>query len=86
MVGATAESTSSLEDEVDVVSLKAFHVFFVVCSVALCAMLSVWFWGQYQDSQMSSHLVLASASALGLVTLLVYGVWFLRKQKGVSYL
>ena len=67
-------------------SLKAFHVFFVVCSVGLCVMLGVYFWDVYQETQMPSHLLLASAAALGVVTLLVYGVWFLRKQKGVSYL
>lgn len=67
-------------------SLKAFHVVFVLASTLLCVGLGVFFGSEYLNTHATGTLLLASASLLGVVVLVVYGVWFLKKLKGVSYL
>ena len=67
-------------------SLKSFHIIFV----ALAAVLSVWFglWAlrQHADAP-SAGLLAAVVGSMGFaVFLVVYGVWFLRKLKNVSFL
>lgn len=62
-------------------SLKAFHIVFVVFSVALAAGLGAWcIWVDliegapiYRTGAISSFIV--------AVALLVYGIWFYRKMK-----
>ncbi|MEE2663478.1 MAG: hypothetical protein VX681_05130 [Myxococcota bacterium] len=66
--------------------LKAFHIFFVVVSVALCIGLGVWATLDYAQSGDSLRLALGVGSFLGGIALAYYGVWFLRKLKGVGYL
>lgn len=65
-------------------SLKAFHVAFVACSVLLAVGFGVWALAREGGGALYLGLGLTSfAVAAGL---LVYGVWFLKKLKGVSYL
>lgn len=67
-------------------SLKAFHVVFIVASVGLCLLMAGWSFGNYRTNGALSDLVWAfgaSASALGL---LVYGRVFLSKLRNISYL
>lgn len=67
-------------------SLKAFHVVFVAASVGLMLLLGGWCLGNYREGGGASQLgyaVLAFAAAGGLV---VYGRYFLRKLKDISYL
>jgi hypothetical protein len=68
------------------VSLKAFHIFFIVVSTALCVGFGVWATQDYDRSGNSVHLALGVGSFVGSILLTSYGVWFLRKLKGVSYL
>ena len=67
-------------------SLKAFHVFFIVVSMALCVGLGVWATQDFARSGSGVHLALGVGSFIGSILLAWYGVWFLRKLKGVSYL
>ncbi len=67
-------------------SLKAFHVFFIVVSMALCVVLGVWATQDFARSGSWAHLSLGVGSFIGSILLAYYGVWFLRKLKGVSYL
>ena len=67
-------------------SLKAFHVFFIVVSMALCVVLGVWATHDFAQSGSWAHLSLGVGSFIGSILLAYYGVWFLRKLKGVSYL
>jgi len=68
------------------VSLKAFHVFFVIVST-LCALgFGAWAVGDYLRTGRSSVLVLAVLGFAAAVALVWYGLWFLRKLKNVSYL
>ena len=67
-------------------SLKAFHIFFIVVSTALAVGLGVWATRDFAQSGSLGHLSLGVASFLGSGVLAWYGVWFLRKLKNVSYL
>jgi len=68
------------------VSLKAFHVFFVSVCVVLCLGVGAWALGEYRRNSGAAHLALAVASVIAGGGLVMYGKWFLRKLKGVSYL
>ena len=67
-------------------SLKAFHVFFIVVSMVLCVGFGVWTTQDFAQSGSWVHLSLGVGSFIGSILLACYGVWFLRKLKGVSYL
>ena len=67
-------------------SLKAFHLFFIVMSIALAFGFGVWATRDYAQSGSVVHLALGVGSFLGSAALAFYGVWFLRKLKDVSYL
>jgi hypothetical protein len=60
-------------------SLKGFHVVFVAAALALTGWLGWWAW----QTGRTGWVAAAAAAAVGLV---VSGVWFLRKMRGVSYL
>jgi hypothetical protein len=67
-------------------SLKAFHVFFV--AVCLVLLLGSGWWGirDYRDGGGDRSLYIGVGSFMGAVALGIYGVWFLKKLKNVSYL
>jgi hypothetical protein len=68
------------------VSLKAFHVFFVVLSV-LCAIgFGAWAVRDYLRSGSGGILALGVLGFAAAAALVWYGLWFLRKLKNVSYL
>lgn len=67
-------------------SLKAFHIIFVAASVGVSLFLGVWSALAYRNTGAPVHLVFAIASALAIVGLLIYGRYFLRKLKHISYL
>jgi hypothetical protein len=67
-------------------SLKAFHVVFVVVSI-LCALgFGVWSVADYMRTGSGSSLAFAVAGFVATGALVWYGFWFLRKLKGVSFL
>lgn len=67
-------------------SLKAFHVFFVVLSV-LCALgFGAWSIADYLRTGSGGVLALGILGFVGAAALVFYGFWFLRKLKNVSYL
>ncbi len=67
-------------------SLKSFHIFFIVVSTALLVGFGVWATQDFARSGNGVHLALGVGSFIGSILLACYGVWFLRKLKGVSYL
>lgn len=67
-------------------SLKAFHIVFVMVSTLLALGFGAWAIRDYRLHQEMPSLVLGLGSLLGSVALVAYGRWFLRKLKGVSYL
>lgn len=66
-------------------SLKAFHLIFIVLATLLAAGVGVWAWGQ-RAAGGSLYLGLALVCFLAVVVLVVYGIWFVKKLKDVSYL
>lgn len=67
-------------------SLKAFHIFFVIVSTLLCVLVGLWGLREYQSTGGSEMLWLCSVSLVLGVALVGYGFWFLRKLKNVSFL
>ncbi len=67
-------------------SLKAFHIAFIVLSTALAVGLGVWATRDFAQTGSWVHLSLGVGSFIGSGVLVWYGVWFLRKLKHVSYL
>lgn len=67
-------------------SLKAFHIVFILVSATLCIGLGVWSIVRFRATQSSEFIWGVVCSFVGLVCLLIYGKWFLHKLRGVSYL
>ena len=67
-------------------SLKAFHIFFVSISTLFAIGFGWWAIREYSVHHEMMSLIFGSASLVGAVALVIYGRWFLRKLKGVSYL
>ncbi len=67
-------------------SLKAFHLVFIVVAAALCAVFAWWSIAKHLGGVDGPYLVLGLFSATGAFGLLVYGRAFLAKMKDVSYL
>ncbi len=67
-------------------SLKAFHIFFIVCSALLAAGIGVWQIMDFAATGRPVTAILGGASILAGVGLVVYGVSFLKKLKHVGYL
>ncbi len=67
-------------------SLKAFHIFFIILSTLLAVAFGVWAVDDFGRSGNRVHLALGVGSFIASGVLVWYGVWFLRKLKHVSYL
>ena len=67
-------------------SLKAFHIFFIVVSIATTVGFGVWATRDFAQTGSWVNLTLGTGSFVASVLLAVYGVWFLRKLKHVGYL
>jgi len=67
-------------------SLKAFHVLFIIATFALCIGTGAWLIERYRESGGAVELVVGAACLLGAAGVVVYFFWFLRKLRGVSYI
>jgi hypothetical protein len=67
-------------------SLKAFHLIFIVASVLLTVAFGIWGINQYASGGPRSDLLMGIVSLLMGIGLVVYGKYFLRKLKHISYL
>ena len=67
-------------------SLKAFHIFFILVSTVLAVAFGAWAIRDFAASGSGVNLALGVASFVGSIGLVWYGIWFLRKMKNVGYL
>ncbi|MSR43060.1 MAG: hypothetical protein EXS29_05435 [Pedosphaera sp.] len=67
-------------------SLKAFHIIFVAVSVLLSLGLAAWGFHRFLTLGKSIHLLFGIGGLLAAAGLLVYGRYFLKKLKNISYL
>jgi hypothetical protein len=68
-------------------SLKAFHLVFIIASILLAVGFAVWLLMTYfQDHAGVSYLIAGIGSALAAVALVIYQKYCLKKLKNVSYL
>lgn len=66
-------------------SLKAFHVFFVAVCLLVAIGFGVWSLREYRASSDTQLLWMGLGSFAACIVLGVYGAWFLRKLRGVSF-
>lgn len=62
-------------------SLKAFHLFFIIMSVALAAFVAVWALGQYRIELQLGYMLTSLASVGAGASLAVYGAKFRRRAR-----
>lgn len=62
-------------------SLKAFHIVFIVASTLLALGFGLWSWREYQHGAGTAFLASAVIAWAAAVGLLLYGRWFLAKLK-----
>ena len=67
-------------------SLKALHIVFVTASVLLAFGFGAWEFDAWKGSGAGRDLALGIGSCVTGVALLVYGWFFLKKLKHISYL
>jgi hypothetical protein len=68
-------------------SLKAFHLVFIVASILLSSGFGVWcFMNYFSAGGNGLDLSMGAGSVIAVIALIVYEVFFLKKMKNVSYL
>ena len=65
--------------------LKAFHVAFIFIANLLCLGMGIWFLNEAGETGNLTYSILGAISITGLVGLLIYSAWFLKKCKSLSY-
>lgn len=60
-------------------SLKMFHILFIVCSVLLCIIFSIWGFANYHTSPTMGYLWAGVGSLTASVGLAIYGINFYKK-------
>jgi hypothetical protein len=67
-------------------SLKAFHLIFIIASIMLALGFGAWCAVTYHSSHEGWYLAGAVGSGLAVIALIIYERYFLKKLKNVSYL
>ena len=67
-------------------SLKAFHIFFIALSTLFALGFAFWSLIQFTTSGNMLFVIVAVASVASGVSLVLYGIRFLKKLKHVSFL
>jgi hypothetical protein len=67
-------------------SLKTFHIVFIVASFLLTAGFGVWGVTDYKQGGGTASLIMGCVSFVLTGALLVYGKYFLKKLRHISYL
>ena len=67
-------------------SLKAFHIAFIVVSTLLAFGFAAWSVAHYRSGGNANLLIVAGLSLFAGMGLIFYGIRFLKKLKHVSYI
>ena len=67
-------------------SLKFFHVFFIGAVLVFLTGFGVWAMRRFAETQQADMRIAGIGSFVAVAVLGIYGVWFLKKLKGVSYI
>ncbi|MAH75635.1 MAG: hypothetical protein CBC62_05430 [Opitutia bacterium TMED102] len=67
-------------------SLKAFHLVFIILSILFSFVFGIWAVINYGSSDKVAELILGIISLIGSVAMTIYLFFFLKKFKHVSYL
>ena len=67
-------------------SLKAFHLVFIILSIMFTLMFGIWGVVNHGSSGKTAELVMSILSLIGTVGLSIYLYFFLKKFKHISYL
>jgi len=67
-------------------SLKAFHLIFIILSILFSLVFGIWAVVNYSSSDKMEELILGIISLLGSVGMSIYLYFFLKKFKHISYL
>lgn len=67
-------------------SLKAFHLVFILASIALSVWFGVWCLNEYSFTESQGTLVMGLLSFASTVGMSFYLAWFLRKSKNIGYI
>ena len=65
-------------------SLKIFHICFIVLSILLAFGFGFWCIGHANESQQSGYTIAGIVSFLTTGLLVLYGINFIKKMKGIS--
>lgn len=68
------------------VSLKAFHVFFIILSTMMSAGCGLWAAREYATTKEGWLLGFAGVCTAATLACLGYGAWFIRSKKHLSYI
>jgi hypothetical protein len=60
-------------------SLRGFHILFIIASVISLAMYGLWSWQKFQTTEISAHLIAAIGSVALAVFLIFYEINFVKK-------
>lgn len=71
-------------DALSDMSLKAFHLLFIIVSTILAAFTAAWALGEYQTSHEMGYIAAAVGALASAAVLVVYGAAFQRKMKRLS--
>ena len=67
-------------------SLKSFHIVFIVAALVLSAGFGWWGAADYLETGDKASLWMGIISLVVAVAIVPYSIWFLRKTRKVSYL
>ncbi len=67
-------------------SLKAFHILFVLAATFLCAGVGLWGLDRHYDGQGEPYFILAIIALICAALLGIYGRWYLHKTRDVPFL
>ncbi|MGB8355466.1 MAG: hypothetical protein WCD79_16330 [Chthoniobacteraceae bacterium] len=64
-------------------SLRAFHIVFIILSTLLSFGFAMWAYGNFQVQKDTTDLAMAVISGAAGIGLIIYGFYFLRKMRKI---